>query len=74
MLVALFENLSKNKEGIKIPENKTTSTVLKTQKSYMVTAIDISKVLYHRDKISISSSSILVYWNISGKCSNVTNV
>lgn len=61
MLVALFENLSKNKEGIKIPENKTTSTALKMQKSYMVTTIDISKVLYHRDKISISSSSILVY-------------
>lgn len=32
MLVALFENLSKNKEGIKIPENKTTSTALKNAK------------------------------------------
>lgn len=74
MLVALFENLSKNKGEIKILENETTSTALKMQKSSMVTTIGISKVLYHRDKISRSSSSIPVYWNLSGKCSNVTNV
>ena len=31
MLIALFENLSKNKGRIKIPENKTTSTTQEKQ-------------------------------------------